>query len=433
MSLSVGIAPIETREGKVIGISKIGHDLSKVRKLEAQLIEAQKMEVVGQLTGGVAHDFNNLLAIVSGYSELIMADLGPDHPLRKSVAAIQLAAERGAALTRQLLIFSRKETVQFAVLDLNEVLVGMDSMLRQLVDDNIELTITPRTQIGLVNADVGYVGQVLMNLVVNARDAMPGGGKLFIATDDVTLDEIYATAHPGVACGDYVMLTITDTGAGMSAEVKARLFEPFFTTKPKGRGTGLGLSTCQTIMQKCGGHIGVYSEVGQGTTFKVYFPRASQLPVATARPFPLRPPPLGVETLLVVEDEPEVRQLVCGALRALGYTVLAAVNGQEGLRVALENKGPAIRLVISDVIMPLMGGQAMAEGLRTNNPHLKVLFTSGYTDDAIAHHGVLDPGIAFLSKPYSIATLGRKVRELLDSPPAELAAAHGRGASLRDA
>jgi two-component system, cell cycle sensor histidine kinase and response regulator CckA len=419
ISVSVGIAPIEARDGKVAGVSKIGHDLSRVRKLEAQLIEAQKMEVIGQLTGGVAHDFNNVLSVISGYSELMMQQVGAEHALYKSVAAIQHAAVRGAALTRQLLIFSRKETVQFVALDLNEVLANLDSMLRQLLDDNIELTVTPGALTGQFKADVGYVGQVLMNLVVNARDAMPGGGKLSIATSDATLDEDYATAHPGAACGDYVMLSISDTGIGMSDDVKAHLFQSFFTTKPKGKGTGLGLPTCLTIVQKCGGHISVQSDVGKGTTFKIYFPRVVQPPVSTARPFPPPPLPRGTETLLLVEDEPEVRHLVCGMLRSQGYVVLTATNGADGLRAVLEQQGPAIRLVISDVIMPQMGGQAMAEELKTRNPELKILFTSGYTDDAIAHHGVLDPGIAFLSKPYSITTLARKVRELLDAPPSQ--------------
>jgi two-component system, cell cycle sensor histidine kinase and response regulator CckA len=417
INLSVGVAPIEARDGGVVGISKIGHDIGEVRRLEAQLIEAQKMEIIGQLTGGVAHDFNNVLGVILGYSELIMQELGANHSLHKPLAAMRRAAERGASLTRQLLIFSRKEVVQFTVLDLNEVLENMESMLRQLIDDNIELTVTRGVLTGHFNADVGYVGQILMNLVVNARDAMPGGGKLVIATSEMTLDGAYAAAHPGATCGDYVMLSVSDTGMGMTKEVKAHIFEPFFTTKPKGEGTGLGLATCQTIVQKCGGHIGVDSEVGKGATFKIYFPRVTQPPVATARPFPPGPLPRGTETILVVEDDPDVRHLVCGVLRSQGYTVVAATNGEEGLRAVLNNKGPAIRLVISDVIMPQMGGQVMAEWLKTKNPELKVLFTSGYTDDAIAHHGVLDPRIAFLSKPYSIATLARKVRELLDAPP----------------
>jgi len=416
VNLSVDISAIEARDGHIVGVSKTSHDISRVRKLEQQLIEAQKMEVFGQLTSGVAHDFNNVLAVILGYSELLTLELGMDHALSKLISAIESAAERGAGLTRQLLIFSRKETVQFAVIDLNDVVENLAGVLRQLIDDNVELTITPGTKIGHVKADAGYVGQVLMSLVVNARDAMPGGGTLVIATQDVTLDELYVSENPGSVPGDFVMLSVSDSGTGMSREIKARLFEPLFTTKPKGKGTGLGLATCQTIVKKCGGHIACYSETGKGTTFKIYFPRITQPAAAAARPFPPGEMPRGTETLLVVEDEPELRQLICRVLRVQGYEVLAAVNGEEGVRTALENKGSTIRLVISDVIMPCMGGQVMAQWLKSKNPELKILFTSGYTDDAIAHHGVLDPTIAFLSKPYFLSTLVRKVRELLDAP-----------------
>ena len=253
------------------------------RRLEAQIIEAQKMEVIGQLASGVAHDFNNILAVIMGYSDLMTTDLGPDSPLQKYAEEIRHASERAAGLTRQLLVFSRKQTVQPVVLDLNEVVKDLDKMLRRLIDENIEMTIVPGKQIGRVKADSGYVGQVLMNLVVNARDAMPNGGKLTIATNNVTLDENYARTHPGAIPGDYVMLSVSDTGTGMTDEVKAHLFEAFFTTKPKGKGTGLGLATCQTIVQQSGGHIGVYSEVGKGTTFKIYFPRVEQPLDAAAR------------------------------------------------------------------------------------------------------------------------------------------------------
>ncbi len=417
---SVGISPIEALDGEIVGVSKISHDISRVRKLEAQLIEAQKMEVIGHLTGGVAHDFNNILTIILGYGEWLSQELGPEHPLQRFSTAIRNAAERGAGLTRQLLIFSRKEAVQPTVLDLNEVLVNMESMLRQLLHEDIELTLTRGASVARVTADLGYVGQVLMNLVVNARDAMPGGGKLFIATSNVALDEHYASEHPGVLSGEYVMLSVTDTGTGISDEIKARLFEPFFTTKPRGMGTGLGLATCKTIVQQSGGHIGLYSELGKGTTFKVYFPRITHLPDSAVRPVEPLILPCGTETLLVVEDDPEVRRLVCVVLQAQGYEVLTAANGEDGLRAVLENKGPAIRLVISDVIMPKMGAKVMAGWLETKKPDLKILFTSGYTDDAIAHHGVLDPSVAFLSKPYTIATLTRKVRELLDAAPTQI-------------
>jgi signal transduction histidine kinase len=385
------------------------------KRLEAQIIEAQKMEVVGQLASGIAHDFNNILAVIMISSELMMSDLAKGSESRKYAEEILHAAERAAGLTRQLLVFSRKQTVQPVVLDLNDVVQDLDKMLRRLIDENIELTIVPEKNAGRFLADSGYVGQVLMNLAVNARDAMPNGGKLSIATYNVTLDENYVRSHKGVAAGDYVMLSVSDTGSGIPDDVKARLFEAFFTTKPLGKGTGLGLATCQTIVQQCGGHIGVYSELGKGTTFKVYFPRVAQTTDAATRVTHTGPLPRGTETLLVVEDEPSVRHLARGVLEAQGYEVLSATNGQDALHVAREHRGAPIRLVVTDVIMPLMGGKVMAEWLKTTYPDLKILFTSGYTDDAIAQHGVLDAGVEFLAKPYTPATLARRVRELLDA------------------
>ena len=390
---------------------------SEHRLLVEQFIQSQKMEVVGQLAGGVAHDFNNILAVIMGYSDLMLQELGPGHVLHRHASEIQHAVERANKLTRQLLIFSRKQTVQPVVLDLNDVLNSLDKMLRKLIDESIEMHFVFGKQIGRIKADSGYVGQVLMNLVINARDAMPNGGKLTIETCDVTLAEDYAYAHTNVIPGDYVMLAVSDTGAGMTDEVKKRLFEAFFTTKPKGKGTGLGLATCLTIMKQSGGHIGVYSEEGKGTTFKVYFPRAEQTLNVAADPAPTGPLPHGTETLLVVEDEPALRQLAHGVLTTHGYEVLVATNGQDGLRVAREHQGSPIRLAVTDVIMPQMGGKVMADWLKATYPDIKVLFTSGYTDDAIVQHGVLDPGVAFLPKPYSPATLTRKVREMLDAPP----------------
>ena len=414
-NVSVSIVPIEAHDGEIVGASKIGHDITRIKKLEAQFIEAQKMEAIGQLAGGVAHDFNNILAVIMGYSDLLLKELGPDDRLRRFTGEIRHASERAAGLTRQLLVFSRKQTVQPVVLDLNNVVQDLDKMLRRLIDENIEMTMVPGKQIGRVKADSGYVGQVLMNLVVNARDAMPNGGQLSIATNNVTLDENYARTHPGAIPGAYVMVSVSDTGTGMTDEVKAHLFEAFFTTKPKGRVTGLGLATCQTIVQQSGGHIGVDSEFGKGTTFKIYFPRVEQPFDVAARPIQTGPLPRGTETLLVVEDEPSVRHLAHGVLEAQGYEVLRAANGQHALHVAREHKGSPIRLVITDVIMPLMGGKVMAESLKTTYPDLKILFTSGYMDDAITLGGVLETGVEFLSKPYTPATLARKVRELLDN------------------
>jgi two-component system, cell cycle sensor histidine kinase and response regulator CckA len=284
------------------------------------------------------------------------------------------------------------------------------------MDENIEMKIVPGEEIGRVKTDSGYVGQVLMNLAVNARDAMPDGGRLTIATSNVTLDESYVATHHDAIPGDYVMLSVSDTGTGMTEEVKAHMFEAFFTTKPLGKGTGLGLATCQTIVQQSGGHIGIYSELGRGTTFKIYFPRVAEPLDAAARLAQAGPLPCGTETLLVVEDDPSVRHLACGVLETQGYDVLSASNGEEALRVARDHEGAPIRLVVTDVIMPLMGGKAMADGLKTSYPDLKTLFTSGYPDEAIAHHGVLDADVEFLPKPYTPATLAHKVRDVLDQP-----------------
>jgi signal transduction histidine kinase len=385
------------------------------RRLEAQFIEAQKMEVIGQLAGGVAHDFNNILGVIMGYSDLTLQKLGPEDVNRSHIETIRSAAERAAGLTRQLLIFSRKQTVQLAVLDLNEVLRDMNKMLRRLIDENIELAIVPGEHIGRIKGDSGYVGQVLMNLVVNARDAMPNGGRITIATSNATLDEHYARIHIGTKSGDYVMLSVSDTGTGMTEEVKARMFEAFFTTKPKGKGTGLGLATCRTIVEQSGGHIGVSSEQGQGTAFKIYFPRILQPLDISIKAIQTGPLPRGTETLLLVEDEPSVRHLAVTVLEAQGYKVLSAANGQEALNTARNHRGSLIRLVVTDVIMPQMGGKVMAEWLKIANPDLKVLFTSGYTDDALTHQGVLGDGVEYLPKPYSPATLLHKVRELLDA------------------
>ncbi|HUD46345.1 MAG TPA: response regulator [Candidatus Baltobacteraceae bacterium] len=388
-------------------------DITEHRHLQAQFIAAQKMEVVGQLAGGVTHDFNNILAVIMGYSDLLMQVLGPDSVHRSHLETIRSAAERAAGLTRQLLIFSRKQTVQPVVLDLNEVVNDLDKMLRRLIDENIDMTILLAPRIGRVKADSGYVGQVLMNLVVNARDAMPNGGRLTIATANVTVDKDCARAHHLATPGDYVMFSVTDTGTGMTDEVKARLFEAFFTTKPKGKGTGLGLATCQTIVQQSGGYIDVSSELGKGAAFKIYFPRVHQPLDIGTKMISRGPLPRGIETLLVVEDEPSVRHLARNVLETQGYTVLSASNGQDALHIARNHHGPPIQLVITDIIMPLMGGKVMAEWLKTSYPNLKILFTSGYTDDVVSNNGTLQPGVEFLAKPYTPSTLARKVRDML--------------------
>jgi signal transduction histidine kinase len=388
----------------------------RTEQAEGRFIEAQKMGALGHLAGGVAHDFNNILGVIMGYSDVIAQEAGPDHPLQKHIQKIRQAADRAVGMTRQLLIFSRKQTVQPVVLDLNAEVTELQPMLRRLVHENIEISILLGKETGRIKADSGYIGQVLMNLTVNARDAMPNGGKIGITTDNITLNADYARTHPATPADDYVMLSVSDTGTGMTDEVKAHLFEALFTTKPSGKGTGLGLATCQTIVQQSGGHIDVQSEVGHGTTFRIYFPRVD-LPLDGAiRLEQDGPLPRGTETLLVVEDEPFVRDLARDVLESQGYEVLRAANGQHALQLVREHEGPPIRLVITDVIMPLMGGRVMAEWLRAIYPSLKILFTSGYPDDTIIQHLVLTAGIEFLPKPYAPATLVRKVREMLDEP-----------------
>jgi signal transduction histidine kinase len=381
------------------------------RQLQAQFIEAQKMEVIGQLAAGIAHDFNNILGVISGNLDLITFELAEDSPLREYAEEIRHASERAAGLTRQLLIFSRKETIEPVVLDLNEVVQKMDKMLRRVIGEVIVLTLVPGGQLGRVKADAGYVGQVVLNLVVNARDAMPHGGRLTLSTENVLL-EANATRASAVA-GEYVMLQVSDTGQGMTAEVKRRLFEPFFTTKAASKGTGLGLATCHNIVQQCGGFIEVQSEPGQGTTFKIYFPRIDQPLTVAAAPAPTGPLPRGTERLLLVEDDQSLRIMARRILQAQGYELLTAANGLEALQVVNQHQGPPIRLVVTDVVMPQMGGLAMAEWLKATDPELKILFTSGYTDEAIAKHGVLDAGMAFLPKPYTPAMLAGKVRAML--------------------
>jgi two-component system, cell cycle sensor histidine kinase and response regulator CckA len=384
-------------------------DRSERRRLEAHFVEAQKMKVIGQLVSGVAHDFNNILAVIIGYSDLITGDADLEGPLRKYIDEIRHASERAAGLTRQLLVFGRKQKVIPVVLDLNKVVLDLKEMLRRLIDENIEMTTVLEDNIGHVRVDAGYVGQVLMNLVVNARDAMCNGGQLTIATSNVTLEE----GELRGLRGDYVMLSVGDTGTGMTNEVKALLFEAFFTTKPVGKGTGLGLVTCQTIVHQSGGYIDVCSEVGKGSVFKVYFPRVV-LPLDFTAGTISAPLPRGNETLLVVEDEPSVRHLASRVLNSLGYEVLSASNGQDALHVLREHQGSAVRLVITDVIMPLMGGKVMAEWMKTTQPDLKVLFTSGYTEDAFSGDGLAETTAEFLPKPYTPATLARKVRQILD-------------------
>ncbi len=394
--------------GRGVGISL---DVTERRTLEEQYQQAQKMEALGRLAGGVAHDFNNLLTAILGYCELLLDDIGPDDPHHGDVAEIQKAGTRAAGLTRQLLAFSRKQIIEPTLLDLHVVVADMRSMLGRLIGEDVRIVIGAPSELPRVKADRGQVEQIVMNLAVNARDAMPRGGTLTIETAVVQLDEDYAHTHLSVQPGPYVVLTVTDTGTGMTPEVQARLFEPFFTTKGPGKGTGLGLATVHGIATRSGGSVQVYSEVGRGTSFKVYFPAADPgEPVLDPAPAVSRP--AGAQTVLVVEDAEGLRDLAKRLLQRQGYTVLVAANADEA--VWLFEQHPAIDVLLTDVVMPGASGPDLTRRLVERRPALKVIYMSGYTEEAIVHHGVLNPGIAFLHKPFTAETLGRKVREVLD-------------------
>jgi len=392
----------------------MAHDITKRKSVETQLLQAQKMEAVGRLAGGIAHDFNNLLTAIFGSSDLLLEDLGGDDQRRADVEDIKQAAQRAAALTRQLLAFSRRQVLAPQVLDLNVLIADLEKMLRRLIGEDIEFRTVLAPDLDAVRADPGQLEQVIMNLAVNARDAMPQGGKLTVETANVDLDDAYAQAHVPVVPGRYAMLAVNDTGIGMDTQVKAHIFEPFFTTKDKGKGTGLGLATVYGIVKQSNGYVWVYSEPGQGTTFKIYLPRVEATAEAPA-PKPISPASLrGSETVLLAEDEEAVRNLTRRVLEGQGYTVLTGADGQEALRLAEGHTGP-IHLLLTDVVMPSMSGRQLAERVVSGRREMKVLYLSGYTDDAIVQHGVLEPGIAFLQKPFTPQGLARKVREVLDA------------------
>ena len=392
-----------------VGISL---DVTERHTLEAQYQQAQKMEAIGRLAGGVAHDFNNLLTVILGYCELLLADLNPDDRRQADIAEIQKAGTSAAELTRQLLAFSRKQIIEPTLLDLGVVVADMRAMLGRLIGEDVKVLLGLRPELALVTADRGQVEQIVMNLAVNARDAMPTGGTLTIETANVELDERYAETHLGVQPGPYVALTVTDTGTGMTPQVQARLFEPFFTTKEPGKGTGLGMATVYGIATRSGGSVGLYSEVGKGTSVTVYFPRADAAESVVVAPPPVNRRRAKGQTVLLVEDADGLRELTMRLLQRQGYTVLVAANADEALRLFEEH--PSIDLLLTDVVMPGTSGPELTKRLVRERRALRVIYMSGYTEEAIVQHGVLKPGIAFLHKPFTSDTLGRKIREVLE-------------------
>ncbi|MBI2340607.1 MAG: response regulator [Deltaproteobacteria bacterium] len=382
---------------------------------QAQLVQAQKMESIGRLTGGVAHDFNNLLGIITGYCELSLADLKKDDPLRENLKEIQEAGKRATTLTSQLLAFSRKQVLQPAVFSLNNILGEANRLLQRIMGEDIQILTVPAPDLWLVRADPHQMEQIIFNFASNARDAMPYGGKLTLETQNVALDEQYAAHHPEVKAGSYVMMAVSDNGLGMDAKTLSQIFEPFFTTKEKGKGTGLGLSMVYGIVKQSGGHIAAYSEPGKGTSFKIYLPRVEGEKQETA-PVGKTPPAslAGSETVMVVEDEEKLRKFIGRVLREKGYTVLEAPSGQEALRMS-ESFPKPVALLVTDVILRGLSGPQTAERLIIERPDMKVLYISGYTDNAIVHHGVLEEGTNFLQKPFTPEALARKVREVLET------------------
>ncbi len=414
VTINLSVAPLHDAEGRVAGMMSIAADLTEIRQLEVQYRQSQKMEAVGRLAGGIAHDFNNILTAILSTSELLLSDLVSGSRAREDVDEIRRAGQRAAGLTRQLLVFSRQQVLEPRVVDLNALVMDAQQMLRRLIGEHIELRTVLASDAGAVRADPSQLEQVIVNLTVNARDAMPTGGAVTIETTNVELDGAYAEQrHIAARPGPYVLLAVTDTGVGMDAATQARLFEPFFTTKAPGAGTGLGLATVYGIVKQSRGYIWAYSEPHQGTTFKIYLPRVGRVP-ETIAPRGLPTGPLrGSEVVLVVEDQEEVLRLTRRMLEAGGYTVLAAASGHEALRLAERHAGP-IHLLVTDVVMPGMNGREVALLLEPAHPETKVLYVSGYPDASIVHHGLLEPGLAFLQKPFGPDALARKVREVLD-------------------
>ena len=383
-------------------------------RLEEQFRQAQKMEAVGRLAGGVAHDFNNLLTVITGYSDLLLSGRDLTNSQRTALEEVRRSAERGGALTQQLLSFSRRQPLETRTVHLNSLILQVEKMLRRLIGEDIDLVTIPAAAVDIVDADPGRLEQVIMNLVVNARDAMPHGGKLTIETGSIQLDESFSAKQLGVRPGRFVTLSVTDTGIGMDEATMAHLFEPFFTTKNPGRGTGLGLATAYGIIRQSGGAIGFFSQPGIGTTARIYLPIADEKARIAAENAALPPPMTGAETILLVEDETRVRKLIAGVLATRGYTVIEATRGEEAIRLCKEHKGK-IDLAVVDVVMPEMSGPDLARQVAPLCPGLRLLYISGYTDEAIVHHGIHESGAAFLQKPFLPDALARKVREVLDT------------------
>jgi PAS domain S-box-containing protein len=408
------VTPILDASGAITHFIAIKEDITERLQLEAQYRQSQKMDSVGQLASGIAHDFNNLLTVINGMSELVLAQITPANPMFADVQEIGRSGERAAVLTRQLLAFSRQQILETRVVSLDVVVAGMESLLRRLLGEDIDLVVVSTPGLGRVKADPGQLEQVITNLAVNARDAMPQGGHLTIETHNVTLDEDAAPQH-GVAMpsGSYVVLAVSDSGVGMDEVTRASIFEPFFTTKAPGKGTGLGLSTVEGIVKQSDGFIRVYSEVGKGTSFKIFLPQVTEAG-RPDRPAPIVVSMSGTEIILLAEDNAGLRSLVTRVLEPAGYTVLGAATGDDALHVLERHDGP-VHLLLSDVVMPGMSGRHLAEQLTQTCPEMKVLYMSGYTSDTIVRHGVLEAQMPFLNKPFTAAALLRKVREVLDS------------------
>jgi len=406
------IGPVRDVSGRLVNYVAVKRDVTNEMRLERRLMQAQKMEAVGRLAGGVAHDFNNLLGVITGYGEITRRKLRDDDPLAAKVDQILKAAERAAGLTRQLLAFSRQQILQPRIVDLNGLVADMEKMLRRLIGEDVQLETSLDPDLGSIKADPGQIEQVLMNLAVNARDAMPDGGRLTIETRNTELGPDDVARRPPTRAGLYVMLAVTDSGMGMDAETQSHLFEPFFTTKETGKGTGLGLSTVYGIVKQSEGYVWCYSEIGVGTTFKIYLPRVDE--EASPRRKPTAAGPAGgSETVLLIEDDASLRDLLCETLEGAGYTVLVADGGAKALQIA-DEYGGAIHLIVTDVIMPGLTGRQAAEKIKDAHSEVEIFFISGYTNEVIAKHGVLEPRARFLSKPFTPDDLLRKIRDVLD-------------------